>query len=105
MPDRLLSTLPHGQAGTGAEADLNEGHLLQTILDTTPDHVYFKDVEGRFTRLSRSLARWLGLHEPSEALGLTDFDFFADEHAVAARSAEQELMRSGREIVALEERE
>ena len=84
---------------------LDEGHLLQTFLDTTPDHVYFKDTEGRFTRLSRSLARWLGLEDAHEALGRTDFDFFAEEHAGPARAMELEVMRTGEEVVALEERE
>ena len=46
----------HGEPGPAAEGSLDERDLLQTFLDNTPDHVYFKDVEGRFTRLSRSLA-------------------------------------------------
>ncbi len=88
-----------------ADVPLDEGHLLQTFLENTPDHVYFKDLEGRFTRLSRSLALWIGVKDAGEALGLTDFDFFADEHASAARSAELEVVRTGQAIVALEERE
>jgi len=87
------------------EAQLDEGHLLQTFLENTPDHVYFKDLESRFTRLSRSLARWMGLEHPDEALGLTDFDFFAHEHASAARSAELEVIRTSTPIVALAEQE
>jgi diguanylate cyclase (GGDEF)-like protein/PAS domain S-box-containing protein len=81
------------------------GHLLQTFLENTPDHVYFKDTEGRFTRLSRSLAIWMDLDDAEQALGLTDFDVFAREHADAARTAELEVMRTGEQIVALEERE
>lgn len=84
---------------------VDEGHLLRTFLDNTPDHVYFKDLDGRFTRLSRSLALWMGVSDADEALGFTDFDFFADEHASAARRAELEVMRTGQHIVALEERE
>ena len=95
----------HGEPGPAAEGSLDERDLLQTFLDNTPDHVYFKDVDGRFTRLSRSLARWLGLEDADQALGLTDFDVFAEEHASAARAAELELMRTGEQIVALEERE
>ena len=95
----------HGEPEPAAEGSLDERDLLQTFLDNTPDHVYFKDVEGRFTRLSRSLARWLGLEDADQALGLTDFDVFAEEHASAARAAELELMRTGEQIVALEERE
>lgn len=85
--------------------EIDEGQLLQTYLDHTPDHVYFKDLKGRFTRLSRSFARWLDLGDPLEALGLTDFHFYADEHASAARATELEVMATGRPIVGLEERE
>ena len=84
---------------------VDERHLLETFLENTPDHVYFKDTEGRFTRLSASLGRWMGLDHVEQALGLTDFEIFAEEHATAARAAELEVMRTGEQIVALEERE
>ena len=95
---------PIGADPTPSSA-VDEGHLLQTFLENTPDHVYFKDTEGRFTRLSRSLARWLGIEDAREALGSTDFDFFSEEHAGPARATELEVMRTGEEVVALEERE
>lgn len=85
--------------------EIDEGQLLQTFLDNTPDHVYFKDLEGRFTRLSRSLARWLGLGDPVEALGLTDFHFFAEVHAASARAMELEVIRTGTAVVGREERQ
>ncbi len=88
-----------------AGAPVDEGYLLQTFLENTPDHVYFKDLDGRFTRVSRSLARWLGVEEVDQVLGSTDFDFFADQHASAARRSELHVMRTGQHVVALEERE
>jgi diguanylate cyclase (GGDEF)-like protein/PAS domain S-box-containing protein len=105
MANRLL-TEPHEiVAGTLGAAPLDEGHLLETFLRNSPDHVYFKDLEGRFTHLSRSLATWMGVECEGDALGYTDFDFFADEHASAARKSELEIMRTRRPVVALEERE
>jgi len=86
-------------------APIDAAHLLQTFLENTPDHVYFKDLEGRFTQLSQSLACWMGLADMAAAAGLTDFDVFAAEHAAPARSAELEVMRTGESIVGLEERE
>ena len=80
-------------------------YLLETFLENTPDHMYMKDVEGRFTRLSASLARWMGVDDPQEVLGCTDIDFFAPAHAEPARAAELEIMRTGQPIVGLEERE
>jgi diguanylate cyclase (GGDEF)-like protein/PAS domain S-box-containing protein len=85
--------------------DVDADYLLETFLANTPDHMYIKDVDGRFTQLSASLARWMGVERPEDALGLTDFDFFAPAHAEPARAAELEIMRTGEPVVGLEERE
>jgi diguanylate cyclase (GGDEF)-like protein/PAS domain S-box-containing protein len=94
--------VPWAASGNAA---IDEGYLLQTFLANTPDHVYFKDAESRFTQISSSLGRWIGVEVETNALGLTDFDFFADEHACAAREDELRVMRTGEAIVDLEERE
>jgi PAS domain S-box-containing protein len=82
-----------------------ERRLLQTLMDNLPDSIFFKDSESAFTLVNRSLAKLFGLKEPSGAVGKTDFDFFAAEHAQAAYNDEQEIMRSGRPMVAKEEKE
>jgi PAS domain S-box-containing protein len=70
-------------------------------MDYMPDHIYFKDTQSRFIRNSRSQASLLGLNDPSEAVGKTDFDFFP--HAARSFAEEQEIMRSGKPLVDLEE--
>jgi diguanylate cyclase (GGDEF)-like protein/PAS domain S-box-containing protein len=93
------------QIGDVPATDVDADYLLETFLANTPDHMYMKDVEGRFTRVSASLARWMGHDDPRAVLGLTDVDFFAAEHAEAARASELEVMRTGEPIVGVEERE
>jgi len=88
-----------------ARAEVDADYLLETFLENTPDHMYIKDTDGRFTRVSASLARWMGHDDPRHVLGRTDFDFFADTHAETARAAELEIMRTGEPIFGLEERE
>ena len=75
--------------------------LLQALMDNLPDHIYFKDLQSRFIRNSKSQASLLGLNDPSEVVGKTDFDFFP--HAARSYAEEQEVMRSGKPIVDLEE--
>ena len=75
--------------------------LLQALMDHMPDHIYFKDTQSRFIRNSRSQASLLGLSDPSEAVGKTDFDFFP--HAAKSYAEEQEVMKSGKPLVDLEE--
>jgi diguanylate cyclase (GGDEF)-like protein/PAS domain S-box-containing protein len=94
-----------GHADPCGMSYMDPGYLLETFLENTPDHVYFKDMDGRFTLISAALGRWFGLDDVQDALGRTDDDFFAASHAQPARAAELELMRTGEPIVGLEERE
>src|SRR5690242_17113705 len=84
---------------------LDDRYLLDVLLEHSPDHLYFKDVESRFLRISRSLSEWMGLADPLDAIGCTDADFFAPEHAEKARSDEGLVLQTGRPIVGVEERE
>jgi PAS domain S-box-containing protein len=79
--------------------------VLEALMNTTPDHVYFKDADSRFTMISRALATSFGLGDPSKAVGTSDFDFFTEEHARSAFEDEQEIMRTNVSVVDLEERE
>jgi sigma-B regulation protein RsbU (phosphoserine phosphatase) len=82
-----------------------ERHLLQSLMDHNPDHIYFKDEESRFVRVNRALARWMGLRTPEDAIGKSDADVFAKEHADAARFDEVRVMQSGHPLIGKEEKE
>ena len=95
-------------AGTGEAAIdelLDDRYLLDTLLEYSPDHIYFKDRKSRFVRVSRSLAEWMGLDDPVDAIGRSDDDFFAAAHAWKSRSDEAEIMGSGTALIGIEERE
>src|SRR5207247_6326112 len=47
------------------EALLDERFLLQTLVETSPDHIYFKDTQHRFIRINPSLARHFELDAPA----------------------------------------
>src|SRR3954467_7635087 len=79
--------------------------LLQTLMDTIPDQIYFKDRNSRFTRINPAEAKVFGLSSPSEAIGRSDFDYFSAEHAAQAFRDEQEIVRTGLPLVNVEERE
>lgn len=75
--------------------------FLEALMDYMPDHIYFKDTQSRFIRNSKSQASMLGLSDPAQIVGKTDFDFFP--HAAQAYAEEQEVMRSGQPLVDFEE--
>jgi PAS domain S-box-containing protein len=84
------------------EALRRESTLLHALMDNIPDAIYFKDTEGRFTRVNRH-APYRGGNAPEEVVGKTDFDFFVEEHARAAYEDEQRIMRTGVPLVDKEE--
>jgi two-component system sensor histidine kinase/response regulator len=77
----------------------HERELMQTLLDTCPDAIYFKDLESRFLKINRRLAQQLGLADPSEAVGRTDADFFDAHHAGEALKDEQRIIRTGEPVI------
>ncbi len=87
------------------DALVEERYLLHTLMDNLPDMIYFKDRESRFTRVSKSTAKILGIGNSSEVVGKTDFDFFDQDHARDARNDELKIMETGQPLVAKEEHE
>jgi PAS domain S-box-containing protein len=82
-----------------------EVFLLETLMDEVPSCIYFKDRDSRFTRINRYAAAHYGIANPEAAVGRTDFDFFTAEHAVQALRDEQEIIRTGRPLVSIQEKE
>ncbi|MCP4610287.1 MAG: response regulator [Planctomycetes bacterium] len=87
-----------------AEKDLAyERFLLETLMDNSPDYIYFKDIESRFIRISKALSDYFNMSTPSEAIGKTDLDIFDPERARQYLADEQEVMREGKPVVNKEE--
>ena len=82
-----------------------ERQLLRALMDQSPDHIYFKDLEGRFTLVNAAMARGMRCSDPSQLVGKTDFDFFSPEHAEPACRDEQDLVHERVPVVSKEEKE
>ncbi len=102
----LAETVARGIFRKTIQQELSfQRRLMQVLLDQSPDLIYFKDTEGRFIRVSRSLAALHGDPDPAGTVGRTDFDRFSSEEAALRRSQEEQIMREGRPLVGLEEQE
>ena len=88
-----------------AQTHSQESELLHTLMDNTPDHIYFKDIESKFIRINRSLANRFGLKNAADAIGKSDFDFFTREHAQQAYQDERTVIDSGKPIEGKQEKE
>ena len=82
-----------------AEQLAKEQDLLHKLMNNSPDSIYFKDTASRFTRINLAQARVLGLRQPQEALGKTDFDYFGEECAREQFEDEQKILQSGTPLV------
>jgi diguanylate cyclase (GGDEF)-like protein/PAS domain S-box-containing protein len=85
-----------------SEAELDR-ICLHNLLSACSDMIYFKDRRSRFIRASRSAAEFTGAAAPVELLGKTVRDYFTPEHAAAAFSVEQRIMRTGEAVLDTEE--
>lgn len=72
--------------------------LLQTLLDTIPDCVSFKDTQHRFVLVNKSYAACWKVC-PEAMIGKTDFDFLPADQAEKASNDDTRVMQSGVPIV------
>lgn len=95
------SSQPTGAVSSSESLD---SAILRLLMDTSPDRIYFKDLQSRFVRNNAAHARSLGAHSPEECVGKTDADFFSSEHAAAAFADEQAIISTGQPVIAKIER-
>jgi PAS domain S-box-containing protein len=82
-----------------------EKYFFNVLMDNIPDRIYFKDINGKYIKINKSAALRRGIKDPDEAIGKSDFDFFTAEHAEGALKDEQEIIKYGRAIESIEEKQ
>ncbi|HVV49757.1 MAG TPA: chemotaxis protein CheB [Polyangia bacterium] len=85
-----VSGLKHAE-----DALFHERYLLNSLLSSIPDAIYFKDARGRFIRANQALAARLGLAAPAEAVGKTALELPNQALAMELHREDEEVMRSG----------
>jgi len=77
-----------------------ERDFLRALMESIPDTIYYKDLECKFTRINYAKAKEVGLKDPSEAIGKTDFDFVANyEEAKIKYEDEKRILSTGEPLV------
>ena len=87
----------------GRESLRERSQLLRTVIDAIPEHIYVKDVDGRCVVRNQFSCDFMGMADPSEAVGLTAFDTSPPDLAEAYWGLEREVMESGRALIEREE--
>lgn len=79
--------------------------LVKAIMDNIPDAIYLKDLNSRFLIINKGCAEKHGFISPEDAIGKTDFDSFSEEHARQAFKDEQNIIKTGKPIINIVEKE
>jgi diguanylate cyclase (GGDEF)-like protein/PAS domain S-box-containing protein len=76
------------------EAELQRSHtLLQGIIESSPDAMFVKDLEGRYLLINEAGARFLGRAVP-EVVGRTDGALFPEAEARGTRERDRHVMET-----------
>ncbi|MBL8231311.1 MAG: PAS domain-containing protein [Bryobacterales bacterium] len=102
---RVLATVKipfRSDAVMGMAIDISELETLtgrmQLLMESIPDGIFFKDLDGRFIEVNPALARVVK-KTPKEIVDLTDRDLFGEPYASEARAEEDEIIRTGQASV------
>ncbi|MBC7189530.1 diguanylate cyclase, partial [Candidatus Aerophobetes bacterium] len=75
-----------------------ERNIFEQLINNIPESVYFKDKNGRFTKINQAKAQHAGL-STEEMIGKTDFDLYPEEQARKMWEDDLKVMRSKRPII------
>ncbi len=92
------------ELGRLVEELARERDLLGTLMDNLPDYIYYKDRQSRFLRTNPVNARTLGVSDPQQAVGKTDFDFYPEADAQSFFRDDQRVIESGQPLIGRIER-
>ncbi|MBC8095541.1 MAG: PAS domain-containing protein [Akkermansiaceae bacterium] len=94
---QAMNELLESKIGERTRELAEQRNLLRTLIDNLPDEVFVKDTKGRVIINNRAHARSLGVEDPADAVGKTDFDCLPKAKAEQFRRSELILLNSGTE--------
>lgn len=101
---RVIGTMGISRNITAQKEGERDQELLNELLDSIPDKIYFKDKESRFIRVNKAMAEKYGV-SPDNLVGMSDLDLFTEEHARPTFEDEQAIIRTGQPIIGKIEKE
>ncbi len=87
------------------EADiksLDNEKLLRTLIDNLPVNVYIKDTESRKILVNKAECEFLGVENPEDILGKSDFELYPEESAIKSREEDVMVMKTLKPIIGKE---
>lgn len=79
-----------------------ERSLLRTVIDTLPDYIFAKDLNGRFMMSNAAHARAANVLDPDAFIGKEASDFFPQTLAAQFDADDRQVLQTGRPFLNLE---
>jgi PAS domain S-box-containing protein len=95
---RVIGTMGISRDITAQKEGEQDQALLNELLESIPDAIYFKDKKSRFIRVNKAMAEKYG-QAVDTLIGKSDFDLFTEAHARPSYADEQKIMRTGEAVV------
>ena len=74
--------------------------LMDSLMDNVNDYIYFKDLDGKFIRTSKSYLKLVKANSYDDVIGKSDFDFCTNqEDAQRFYSDEQQIIKTQKPIL------
>lgn len=80
-----------------------ERNLLRSIIDNLPEHVFVKDLQGRYIVTNTAHCAFMGAADPEEIIGKTAFNLFPPDLAARYQVDDLAVIRSNRPSIEREE--
>jgi PAS domain S-box-containing protein len=82
-----------------AEIKLSREHsFLQTLMNSSPDSIYFKDDQNRFIKVNKTKAAHSNV-KTEDMIGKTDYDFLPEDEAKKSFEDDEEILKTGKFII------
>ena len=99
----LLATLMMGLTILAARQAGRDRSILRAALAQAPEFLYVKDANGRFLTVNEAVAHHHGYSDPTEMIGMSDFDLTDLARAQQLHEQERRIMESRTAVLDLEE--
>jgi PAS domain S-box-containing protein len=81
----------------------NEQYLLNSLVESIPDPVFFKDRDCRFMRVNQVMAVDAGMESPEDFIGKTDLEVWSGKFGEDTLADERRILETGEPLINKEE--
>ena len=85
------------------KAIVESQNMLEMVINNVPQHIFWKDTKSVFLGCNDNFAKTVGLKNPDDIVGKTDFDVTDEEKAKHFIEIDQKVIKENKSIYGMEE--